>query len=221
MSDNELALPVTGALPQKYSNSDFSAVAASGSYLPRLTLMTSRSEQCSGGKFPINHYALISGDVYQDLGVSVDLIALSWRPKALDMNNNGVLACYDPNDPVFRDIQARSDIQDSRCMAGPEFLVYIPQLKKFATLFLGSKSARRESQLLKAQMPEDKPGKATLGSKWVEGKKFSWQAYQVTPCTAPLNPPDDADELLDAVTKFQCPPKTEVEKAEPTNERAR
>lgn len=209
----ELAIPeITGM--QKYDDKAFDSMSGS-SYLPRLQLMTASSDKCKTGEFPINHYASVSGQSYQDLGSETDILVIAWRPKALKMGDD-IVACYDPESEVFRKIQLESEIKDSGCMYGPEFLVYVPAVKKFATFFLGSKSARREGNNVRART-----GKAaTLKSRLVEWKSYKWQAPECKPCNTPFDLPSTED-IKEQVEKFNNPPQQVVEEVVPGEERAR
>ena len=61
MSDQEalINLDEIGSGVQKYDDDTFKEVVTSGGYLARLQLMTSQSNKCKSGDFPINHYALV------------------------------------------------------------------------------------------------------------------------------------------------------------------
>ena len=191
----------------KYSDDVFANTSKSGDYLQRLQLMTANSAKCKKNEFPINHYALIRDQNHDDLGETVDVLVVTWRPKALDMND-GVISVFKPDAPEFIRIQEKSAEKDSGCMYGPEFLVYIPAKEAFATFFCGSKSSRREAPAIKALMTKA----ATLGSKFVETKSYSWQTPTVVACSTPFELPD-MSELKKNVDKFNNPPDTEVEAA--------
>jgi hypothetical protein len=201
---------------QKFDDDAF-AVVASATYTPRLQLMTSNSGPCQKGEFPTNNYALVQDQKYQDLGKEVELWAIAWRPKAIDMSDDDtILTSHDPKDPEFQRIQAKSDEKDSGCMYGPEYLVYVPAVNAFATFFMGSKSSRREAPALQARLKNS----AILKSKLIETKKFSWYAPIVTPCSTPLDKPDP-EKLASELEKFNNPPKDDKERVEESEERAR
>lgn len=209
---NDLALPNT----QKHDLSVFSEITKSGDYLPRLQLMTAASDKCKSGEFPINHYALIRDQAFQDLGTSVDTLIVAWRPKALEIGEE-VISVYDHKSPEFARIATKSAEPNSGCMFGPEFLVYVPAIKDFATLFCGGKSTRREAQNINALLT--KP--ATLKSRLVETKKYKWQTMAVTSCSTPFDLPD-IEKLKQVVEKFNNPPQSTVEvAADEGEERAR
>lgn len=217
--ENELAVLDGIKGIQKYDDDQFALATKAGDYLPRLQLMTSNSEKCKTGKFPVNNYALVSGENMQDCGRDVDILVISWRPKALEMGEQ-IITVYDPKNTGFVRIQDKSNEKDSGCMFGPEFLVWVPSQKKFGTFFMGSKSSRREAPNVKALMR--KP--ATLKSHLIETAKYSWVSPTVVPCSTPFEMPDVQD-LQDEVEKFMNPPATEIEKIEPnkqaSSERAR
>lgn len=191
----------------KQNDDLFKEVTKSADFIPRLQLMTANSKQCKAGEFPVNHYAFIRDQNLQDLGETVDVLAITWRAKALEIGEQ-VISIFDMQNDEFKRIQEKSAEQDSGCMYGPEFLVYIPQIKEFATFFCGSKSARRESGSVKALMT--KP--ATLKSKKIEGKRYTWFTSTAVPCSTPFEPPI-IDDLKKVVDKFNNPPETQVEAA--------
>lgn len=215
MSENELVKLDDLNVPSKYSDSDFNATQSGGSYLPRVQLMTSGSAVCKSGEFPTNHYALVADQSHQDLGKNVDVVVVSWRPKALE-TGDAVISVHDPASEEFQRIQSKSFESESGCMFGPEFLVWIPQVKKFATFFMGSKSSRREAPNVKARLKQA----ATLGSKKIETKKYTWFAPSCTACTTPLEMPT-RESFVTTIEQFLNPPKPDIEGVSETEERAR
>ena len=211
----ELALRQEAGLAKP--DSDFAAVSGDN-YLPRIQLMTSSSDKCKRGEFPINHYALISGQNYTDLSKEADVMVLSWHAKAMDMSGDEILVSFDPATELFKDIQHKADhTKDSGCMYGPEYLVYVPSLTKYASFFMGSKSARRESNNMHAQL--ELP--ATLKSQLVEWKTYSWQAPIVTSCSTKFDIPA-RESLIAAIKSFHADESRPApEMAPEENQRAR
>ena len=199
----------------KYDMESFRSVTKAGDYLPRLQLMTAKSDVCVEGKFPSNHYAMIQDQNFTDLGLEVDMIPISWRPKAMEIGDQ-VIAIHDTKDPEFARIQEKAGEPDSGCMYGPEFLCWIPKVKAFATLLLGSKSARREAPGIQGKMHES----ITLQSKLVSKGKFKWQAICISTCSTPLDLPDKL-KMMDEMKKFDNPPKQDIERADDSNDRDR
>lgn len=208
MSNELINLSAIGSLPPaKYDDAAFDASASGGGSFPaRLQLLTSNSSKCKEGSFPTNHYALVDGQNYKDLGKNVDVLVIDWRPKALETGDD-VINSHDPESEQFKRIMERSlHEKDSGCMFGVEFLVYIPAAKGFSTFFLGTKSSRRESKPLRALM-----GKAaTLGSQKIETKKYTWFTNSVSACSTPFDLPDE-DLLVAEVTRFRNPPESTTE----------
>ncbi len=192
---------------QKYDEKAFDAVTTTGNYLPRLQLMTSNSKPCKSGVFPINNYAVVTGEKFDDVGKEVDVLVIAWRPKAIEMGEV-IINAYDPNTDEFKRIQAQSEVKDSGCMYGPEYLLWVPSKKKFVTFMMGSKSARREAPALNALLRKA----ATLKSKHIETAKYDWYAPLVAECNTPFDMPDMADLKVE-LDKFNNPPATDVEKA--------
>lgn len=195
----------------KFSDDDFAIVSKSaGGYLPRLQLMTAASEKCKSGEFPINSWALIQDSAYKDLGKRIDVLVLGFRPKAMQVTPS-VLAYHTPSSNEFQAIMKRADTPNSGCMYGPEFLVWIPSEKSFATFFMGSKSARREAGNVRALIR--KP--ATLASvKCTNSNDQVWYTPQVTVCSTPFELPS-LDEIQRTMTEFENPRDSEVTLAEP------
>jgi hypothetical protein len=203
-----------GTKLQKYDDSEFDK-ATSTKYLQRLQLMTSSTKMCKSGEFPINHYALVRDQNFDDLGKEVDALVIAWRPKALEMGDQ-VIAIFDSAHSEFERIKAKSEEKDSGCMWGPEYLLYIPQREAFCTFFMGTKSARREAPALKALLNRA----ATLKAHEIETAAYTWWAPQVHPCTTAFDLPATA-EIIEVVEKFNNPATTEVERVEDDGETER
>jgi len=217
MADELVKLDDLGAMtPSKYSDEDFDKSASGGGFLPRVQLMTSNSAKCKSGDFSVNHYALIQDQKFDDLGKNVDVLIVDWRPKALE-TGEAVISVFDPNDDEFARIQERSlNEKDSGCMFGPEYLVWIPSVKRFATFFMGTKSSRREAGAVKARMHKA----ATLGSQKCKNASYEWFAPECQACSTPFEMPNKS-ELAEVVEKFRNPPKPEIEGVKENPEEAR
>ncbi len=150
-----------------------------------------------------------------DLGKSFDCLLMAMRLKALRIDDDDIMAVYDITNPEFAKIREESKVKDSGCLAGPEFLLYIPSTKTFATYFMASPTAKRVAPKVRSFIDEDSgtPGPATLSSILIKGKKFQWFGPAVQPCNTPFDIPSE-DDAIDALHKFQNPPSTDVEKAD-------
>lgn len=213
---NEL-IPVGDMGVSKYADDTNFAAISSGGFLPRLQLMGSSSNAVKESKIGQGCYALVKGkDQIEDLTKEVNVIVLAWRPKALEIGTENVLSVYNPKHADFTRIAEKSEEQDSGCMYGPEFLVWVPSAKTFATFFMSSKTSRREAPQLKGLL-----GKAaTLKAQLIKAKKYAWHGPVVTPCSAPLDLPD-MDKAREEAQKFNNPPENETEAAPEAGDRDR
>jgi len=215
------AIPEGGL--QKFDKHALAAVSGS-QFLPRLQLMTAASKIVKKKEFPENHFALIRGQKHQDLGESIDVAVLSWRPKAMDMSGDEVISIFDPkpdenDDPTgeFLRIVEKSKEQDSMCMWGSEYLVFIAAPHNaLAHFFMGTISTRRESPKMHAKINQ----KATLTPEFCENKRFSWYAPEVSACSTPMELPNAA-KLKSEIIKFQNPPEEERERVPEAGQEAR
>ena len=201
-------------VPAKYTTEDFEDIAA-GDWLPRLQLATSQSEIVTSHGFPVNHFAVIRGTNGRDLGETVDILILAWRPKALELGDP-TITVFDKSDPEFARIRKDMSRQDGIIrMAGPEFLVYVDG--EFATLMCGSKSLIIEAPSVMAPFQKWKDGEipqpsATLAKQQLENKKGNkWWALKAGPCSTPL-PVPSAAKVAEMVEKFNNPETSGVEK---------
>lgn len=212
-------LPITASqLPVgKYvSEEAFSEVAKSVDWLPRLQLFSSASDECKQGKFPINHWGFVVGKAITDLTLEVDVIPIAWRPKAMKIKGKEVFSVYDPKNEEFKKIDAtvKAKTPNSGCMTGPEYLVWIPSIKRFGSYYMNNTSAKMVAGDVKRAMEE---GRAiTLGSRFVQGKQNSWQAATINNCSTPFAPEElpSAEALIEEVKKFANPPESQAEKVE-------
>jgi len=178
--------------------------------------MTAKAEKVASGEFPMNHWALIRDQSLTDLGAECDGAVVAYRPKALDMSGEAVLSDYDAESELFTQIAAKAKRPNSHCMTGPEFLVWVASEQCYATLFMGSKSAKREARIVNGYM-----GKAiTLKAKKCSNSSYKWYAPLVVKCSTPFDLPNQ-DLTNKTLESFNNPPKSEVELAPESNERAR
>lgn len=209
MSETTELIPV-GELPvAKYvDDKNFDALAASSNYLPRLQLFTGASSQVQEEKIAQGHFGIVkSKESIIDLHKEVNCIPISYRFKAMRFGDGEVISKYNPNDTEFKRIQSEASIPGQKgCMAGVEFLLYIPQYKEYVTYFMGNVSAKREAPNLRALI-----GKAaTIRSNLAKNKKGTWHAPVVTMCSVPLEAPS-LDRLREVSEQFANPKESEIE----------
>jgi exonuclease III len=121
--------------------------ALSGSkYLPRVQLIDSNSKLCKEKGVKAGTYLLIrSNDSYDDLTNTFDTMVLARRAKAVRMGQAGIFSFFDPEHDEFKKIIDESEVRDSGCFYGPEYLGYLKNQKTWFTLLCASKTARRSS----------------------------------------------------------------------------
>lgn len=206
----EIALP-SDLLPSKHTDADFEKTAKSSDFLDYLSLVTSSTEKGKSGDFPINNFAVVSGDNYDDLGKEVDALVLDWRPLAMQTGGDTLISTNDVNDPEFDRIKNLADnTKDSGCMHGPQFLLYLPSRKKFVTMFFGSKSARKEAPAVRANMQKS----VTFKAKKCQTPQYTWYTANAAPCNTVFDLPE-IDKIVEQVNKFRNPPVNKIEKVAP------
>lgn len=205
------------AVEQKHDDAAFGEVSSAGKWLPRVQLFGGTSTEVKRGKIPMAHFGMIFGkENIIDLDKEFDFLPILWRPKAMELGEE-ILSVFDPSSTEFKRIAAKSDEKDSGCMFGPEFLIWVPTQKKFASLYLASKTSRKAAPAVR-----DRLGKACTGKvEFIETKKYSWHGPVFVPCSTPFDLPT-AEAVTEETHKFNNPAASEVEKAEePTNSRKR
>jgi hypothetical protein len=187
---------------------EFDDMTTSTAYLPRFQLFGSKSDACTEGKIPIGHYGLDKDGEITDLGEEVNILVAHWRPKAVDVNGDTPVNVFDAKSDLFADIKKRSAIKDSGCMYGPEFLVWVPTVSSFAVYHMNSKTARREAK----KMPPFIGAACTMKCHLIDppGSRYKWHGPLITPCSAPIDLPDD-EELRKQFSEFDNPPAPELD----------
>jgi hypothetical protein len=197
MSNQEMAVFKRNTEMATQADPDFDSLA-SGRGLPTIKLMTANSEEVKAGEFPTNCYALQQGEVLTDLGKNVDVVIVAYRLTALLANDDGFCSSHVRQDPLFNEIIRIADTDGfgSGAIYGPEFLVWLPTHKVFATFLCGSKTARNMAAGIKALVGEV----ATLSSKKYENKKYNWFGPSVAPSNVAVTEVPD-EETLNEVTQ--------------------
>jgi hypothetical protein len=188
----------------------------SASYLPRVSLLTSNSKDVKSGDVSANIYRFESGDIKTVLGKTVDIVPLAVRFTAVltDDGEGNFLSVHTmkaSTDALFQQIKATSEKDGfgSGAMFGPEFLIWVPSLGKFASFFCNNKSARNMAAGIK-----DLIGKAaTLSSKMAKNSKFEWYVPAIAESNVPVtNVPDEAVTVA-TIEKFTSAKGSDLEPA--------
>lgn len=206
----ELMTPAQQALAaQAKFDAGFDDLATSSKFLPRLQLFTSNSEAVQMGQIPLAHYGLVKGkNSITDLGKTVLVMPLAWRPKAIDSKANPVVAYHKADDERFKEIVKRANANpNSGCLYGPEFLVWLPE-KGFVTFLMGSKSARNEAAAVRACMNKA----MVLSANLIQTKDYRWHAPKAEMALQGIEaPPEDRKD--EAILEFLNPEDVIAEEA--------
>lgn len=226
-TDNALALPESMQGPiVVYTPEQILEMAKSGDWLPRLAVATGTSDLVSNNKVQQGVFTLTwDKERFSDLGKQIDIAVYTMRPKALRIASEGIFQYFDQKHPEFIKIMQDSQLPNSGCMFGLEFLIYIPSANQMATFHAGSKSGRREAPGILSAMntapegapPVFKPSAVSLVSHFIPKtaqRKNSWWSWKATKCSTPLPSQPDLEELEEQIKKFNNPPSSQVEKAE-------
>lgn len=196
------------ALPEDVSAGDFQELAKSGDYLPSIRLMQLISPLVAQKKASPGNYALVrSKDQATDLGDQIVLFPLAWRPLALNMNGDSVIANFDQKSDTFKKFsEEAAKPGDTGYLSGPQFLLWMPSEKAFVTYHLASISAKRVGEEIRAKM-----GQAmTLKSNLVQNKKKqNFYVPLITDCSLELEIPDPV-VMTGQIVKFKNPKSDEV-----------
>ena len=194
-------------------------------FLPRIQLY-GRGKAVETNQIRGGNYGTPSGEDIIDLGSEIDILPFAIRDKALDTSGEKPVAVYDPDDPLFQDIEARSKEKNSGCMYGPSLLVLERNTGKFYEWFLGNKSARIMSDKLEPFLPVSEqeaaefgieakpPTPCTVKSKYVTSGEWSWYVPIVFDCSVPFDNLPEVDVIVKEVERFVNPPQSNTEVAE-------
>ncbi|MEN6367674.1 MAG: hypothetical protein ABFC88_12760 [Thermoguttaceae bacterium] len=237
MSDNTLVPVSLEQLPSTQIGSDdiYNELAKGGDFLGRLQLYT-KGKAVNKGLIPPGHYGIPEGEEeIIDLGVSIDLIPLARRPKAIDMTDTEALVIsYDEKSEEFKRIQDKSAEAESHCQYGPSFLVYERTTSRFLEFFCGNKSSRIEAKKIYpflaisqadidaraaagndvSDLTPHGPLPVTLKVKLTENKKGSWHVPVTTKCSTPFTKVPALEKIVVEMQKFLTVKDNGVERVE-------
>lgn len=200
------------AMPEaKYADdAAFNQVSSAG-YLPRLMLMNAMSKLVQTNAARAGTYVIQQNSTSgEDLTNEVNVMPVKWRPKAMDLSNEKkIISAYNHKSDLFRQISGRAETPNSNCLYGPEFLIWIPSINRWATYYMASKTARRAAAEFKNRL--DNKQNVTLKSTFIRSGSNSWWGPVVVTCSMPLQGPEDLDEAREIVMKFTSPPESETE----------
>ncbi len=166
---------------EKYNSNLLFEMTKRGDYLARLALQGSSSDLVKDDKIAKGNYAFItSKESFIDLGPSVDIMPFVWRSLALDISSKPGM--------------------NLMCMWGPQFLVWIPKIEKFAGLHLNSATNRPCGTMIDELKNK---GVTLTWSKRTNDAGQKWEGIVVNPCTTPFAIPD-LGAIKTAIDKFNA-----------------
>lgn len=173
----------------------------------RLQLFGASNEIVKEGKFPMGHFGIVDGSEIVDIGERFNCLVIDWRPKAMRIGDP-ITILYDFENAEFKKIVEESEVKDSGCMYGIEFLLFIPN-HGFIPYFLCSASTRYEAGAFRANL-----GKVIeLKSIFVKSAKFSWHAPKVIASNIPLEKMPSQEEIEAELKDFRNPESVIAERA--------
>lgn len=211
----------------------FESLTKSSDFWKRIQLYT-KGKMIDKGVIPAGHYGVPGGeDEVTDLGDEIDIIPLTWRPKALDTSDrDNIVEKYDPTDPEFQRIQKAALGKDSGCMFGPTFLVFERLTGEFYELFCGNASGRISARSLMPYCPlseeaailqTEQTGKVveahgaelcTLGVKYAQKKTYGWHVIVVHRCSTPFDNLPPQGKMVEECQRFLAREGSKIEKVE-------
>jgi hypothetical protein len=224
--DLAISSPEIVSIPEE-SVKAVEAMGVPRNFLPRLQLNNSSGTLCSEKGAKPGTFALVwDANRWTDVGNEINLLAISMRPKALLMEEGeNPVAFYDRESEEFKNVVIKMENTPKGtlggAMAGPEYLLWLPNSNTFATFFCANATLIRVSPNILNLMKQDgraKPTAMRFQSKFIAPKssKYKWWGMDVYPLTTPLPEPKEEgwfDKMKAELHKFQNPPKQEVEMA--------
>jgi hypothetical protein len=183
----------------------------SAAFLPYFQLFTLKSSAVAEDKIQGGHYGLVRDGNITGLGKEVSIVVATVRARAYEKADDGeVFVCFDKNDPEYIRIKELQANKVLNRMVGPEFLIWIPVEKTFASFFCGSATLKRESGKLGPFLSGETLQKraATMRSKLITKGEWKWHGPVITACSSPISVLPTQEEWDKELHKFKNPPKT-------------
>ena len=160
------------------SEEDFASLALAAGGFSYVQLMQSQTKlaQENPDQFRAGDFVLTVNRENINLGKEFLFIPITSRFKAVDTRTKPPKTYYDPKDPAFQEVKARSDLAGlNDAMAGNDFLIYLTDYDEFASLFCANKSFRTQAGIIRGRAGKHTKMKSGL----VDNGKNRWQAPTV------------------------------------------
>lgn len=162
---------VGGDLSTKVSDDDFAKATEGGfSFLPRLQLFQGSSNEVKRKEIGIGEWGVIKGKKIEHvLGESFIMVPCAYRLKAMEFGEK-VLSYFDPKTENFERVKKQSQVKNSKSACGPEFLVWLPELQLFCTLFCTNTTFKNAAPTLRGMLNK----LVAADVEYIEGSEHSW-----------------------------------------------
>lgn len=200
----------TVAVTSKHGMSVFNKLANPSNFLPYVRLYDPSTKECKRGLIAGGLFGAVKNRKIISLGKQFHCHLLAWRPKALHIpgGEKKPVSYFDPDSKEFNQALELCKIKDSGWMAGPEFLICIPDIG-YCTFFMSNATMKNE-----ASNVIDLVGKVvTFESKLIETQKYTWYGPETTICSLPI-PALDYNEVETYRQPFLNPKPSVEEPAE-------
>lgn len=187
------------------------AAYTNGLFLPRLSLEGSSSTRVKEDKIPNKSWSITFGkDKFVNMGPKIDVLPLTYRIKAMDIRDSKkIIASFEPESDIFKDIVADAGRKVKKLMFGPEFLLWIPaygEESKFVTYFMGNPTGRVAAKDVKPFLGDNAKNKPpmpfTMGIQTLKNTEHIWEGPTVLKYSGEFPSFPDMDEAFAQMTKF-------------------
>lgn len=202
-----------GPSPYAEKEGALSAVTKVGDYLPYVQVYSGSSKEVKKKEIEMGVFGIReSKNSLINIGEEFIAFVIAWRPKAMQFQPK-VLSFFDVESKEFKEIEAKAEEKNSGCGFGPEFLLWLPEYKRFATYFLGNKTGRNEAPNLIGPLKDKGPFACIQKAKLIETPDYTWHGPTTLPYDNEFEMPVLAD-LQEQLHKFNNPPVSQEEVAE-------
>ena len=187
----ELALP-----NQDAGSIDKMVEEGTGGYLQRLSLMCGVSDAVIEGRARVGEFWLGK----KNLGNPVKAVFGVYRAHATKFENKQLTAeSFDANSEVFQGLQKEAARWKKGVKAGPEFLVYFPEIDAYGTLQFARSTLEASPEFAKAR------GKLIEMGTVIKGKKNKYHVPVVNKVLSEAAPVGSEEDLAEAMEQFMEP----------------
>jgi len=184
-------------------------VASTSKFFKRVQVYSGKSAAVNEGIIGVGHFGIKGAgeDVIDDLDKSFDALVCAGKPKAMSINGDMILSYFEEDSDPYKDIIDKSEIKDSGCMYGPEFLLWNPS-RGFFTFFMSSKTLRKDSKSVFSRLRKA----ANFETRLIKANNYSWHGITCRDCTGFPELPD-MELLQETMERFLNEKSSNVEAA--------